>query len=461
MSLVVFSGHYGEEQCVGLPVRHPSAPLGRFAAMATTPPPVRLDDLARPSYSPEVTEIRAMGAALAEYLPLDASAILAQAGSELAAINPGSDFDTADVGPDGFREPLDVLLAGFGTEAGLSAFGHVSAHTLLVQLAKNRILLANLLAGHPEILDIPIERPIIIVGQPRTGTTHLHNLLAADPALRSLPYWESLQPVPFPGEAGMVPDPRLERGEFGVGFVNAAMPEFRRMHEMTVDHVHEEIQLLAMDYSTMLFESMVKMPSVRDWYLAHDQTPHYAYMKTVLQAMTFLRGGSRWLLKSPQHLEQLPALRAVFPDATVLVTHRDPVPVTISVCTMLCYTQRMSRDEIDLVGMGSYWSERNLTMLRAYQRDRSVLSPDHALDIRFHEFMADDLGTLERIYALADQPYDDAARLAHRSYLASHQRDRFGKVIYEPEQFGLDLPALRREFADYTTQFGLVEEWSA
>ena len=426
--------------------------------MATTPAPIRLDDLASPTFSPEIAEMRAMGVALAEHLPLDAAAILSQAGTELAATKPGTGFDIDNVGPDGFREPLDVLLAGLAGDAGLSAFGHVSAHTMLVQLAKNRILLANLLGRYPEILDIPIERPIIIVGQPRTGTTHLHNLLAADPGLRSLPYWESLQPVPWPAEVGIEPDPRLARCEFGVGFVNAAMPEFRRMHEMTVDHVHEEIQLLAMDYSTMLFESMVPMPSVRDWYIGHDQTPHYAYMKTVLQAMTFLRGGSRWLLKSPQHLEQLAALNAVFPDATVLVTHRDPVPVTISACTMLSYTQRMSRDEVDLVGMGAYWSDRNLTMLRSYQRDRSLLPADRALDIRFHEFMADDVGTLEQIYELAGQPYDQVARDAHRAYLASHQRDRFGKVIYEPDQFGLDLPALRREFADYTAQFGVTEE---
>ncbi len=424
-------------------------------------PPVRLDDLAEPGYSPEIAEMRALGAALAEHLPLDAAAILAQAADELAATDPGPGFDPGDVGPDGFREPLDVLLAGLGDEAGLSPFGHVSAHTLLVQLSKNRILLANLLARHPEILDIPIERPIVILGQPRTGTTHLHNLLAADPALRSLPYWESLQPIPLPTERGVEPDPRLQRGQFGVGFVNAAMPEFRRMHEMTADHVHEEIQLLAMEFSTMLFESMVPMPSVRDWYLAHDQTPHYRYLKTVLQAMTFLRGGRRWLLKSPQHLEQLPALDAVFPDAVVLVTHRDPVPVTVSLCTMLCYTQRMSRDRVDLVATGAYWSDRNLRMLRAYQRDRDILPAGRSLDIRFHEFMGDDLGTLERIYELADQPYDDVARAAHRRYIATHPRDRYGKVIYEPERFGLDLAALRAEFAGYTARFGVVEERAA
>ena len=157
--------------------------------------------------------------------------------------------------------------------------------------------------------------------------------MAADPALRSLPYWESLEPVlpdaerPAAGE----PDPRLARTEMALGLVNALMPLFERMHEMTVEHVHEEIQLLAIDFSSMLFETTAPMPSWRDYYLAHDQTPHYAYLKRVLQVLTWLRGGDRWVLKSPQHIEQFGPLLATFPDATFVVTHRDPIAVTASV----------------------------------------------------------------------------------------------------------------------------------
>jgi hypothetical protein len=411
---------------------------------------VRLDDLASPVFASDVAELMAAGAALAPLLELTEEAILGQATAEL-----GLD----DFGPDTFREPLAVLLAALRDEANLSAMGKVSVHTQLVALAKNRLLLADLLRHHPEIHDVEIVAPIVIVGQPRTGTTHLHNLLSADPALRSLPYWESQQPVPLPAEVGVTPDPRLARCQFGVDFLESAMPYFKRMHEMTVDHVHEEIQLLAMEFSTMLFESMVLVPSYAEWYRAHDQTPHYRYLKTVLQAMTFLRGGRRWVLKSPQHLEQLGPLTTVFPDAIVLVTHRDPVSVTVSVCTMLTYTARLQVDHPDPLAMGAYWSARNRQMLEACLRDRDLVAPERSLDVVFHEFMADDMAIVERIYELADQPHDAAARSAQRAYLRSHQRDRHGKVIYETEPFGIDARALRAAFAPYCERFGVAEEW--
>ena len=109
-----------------------------------------------------------------------------------------------------------------------------------------------------------------------------------------------------------------------LSFLDAAMPYFKRMHEMTVEHTHEEIQLLAIDFSTMLFETTAPMPTWRDHYLARDQRPSYAYLLRVLKVLQWLRGGTRWVLKSPQHLEQFPALVDTFPDATFVVTHRDP-----------------------------------------------------------------------------------------------------------------------------------------
>ena len=166
-------------------------------------------------------------------------------------------------------------------------------------------MLTDLLRRHPEIHDIELEPPIIVAGLPRTGTTHLHNLMAADPAFRTLPYWESIEPYPLPPSAALDPDPRRARTDAAVEFMNRAMPHFERMHEMTTDHVHEEIQLLAVDFSTMLFETIAHVPAWVDYYRAHDQTPHYRYLRTVLQALQHERGGGRWVLKSPQHLEQL------------------------------------------------------------------------------------------------------------------------------------------------------------
>ena len=301
------------------------------------PAPVRIDDYANPRFSPEVQAIHEAVAPMAAELRLEAGPMLEQARAETGL----------DVGLDdpGFRERLDVLLSGLREEAGLSPFGVLSDHTVVLGLLRTRQLIQDLLDHHPEILDIPITAPIVIVGLPRTGTSHLHNLISADPALRSLPYWEALEPVlpagvqPAPG----APDPRFASTQVGLDLIDAAAPLFERMHEMTVDQVHEEIQLLAIDFSSMLFETMALMPTWRDYYLGHDQTPHYEYLKHVLQVLTWLRGGERWVLKSPQHCEQIRPLLNVFPDATFVVTHRDPVSVTASVVTMLTYAARHER----------------------------------------------------------------------------------------------------------------------
>jgi hypothetical protein len=339
--------------------------------------------------------------------------------------------------------------------------GRVSAASQLTQLLTNRLLLADLLARHPEIHDLEVRQPIVIAGLPRTGTTHLHNLISADPALRSLPYWESVQPVPLPGEAalaGTPDDPRLARTEGALSVLDVVMPHFKRMHEMTTWHVHEEIQLLAIDVSTMLFETMAPMPSWREYYLAHDQRPHYEYLKTVLKACQFLRGGERWILKSPQHLEQFGPLVDTFPDATVLVTHRDPVSVMVSMATMIAYSARTSLDPVDPQAIAAYWADRLETMLNAALRDRDLLPADASMDIRFDQFMADDMGTVRRIYELAGQPLPPSSEAAIADYVAGHQRDRHGKVVYEPEALGLDVGARRTAMRAYTDRFGIPEE---
>ena len=415
------------------------------------PAPVRIDDLAHPRFSPETAEILTAMAAMADGMQLEPDALM-----DAAVAKTG----LSDFGDDGFREPLDVLCTAFRTEAGLSATGIVTNHTLLVQLLKNRLLIQDLLRRHPEIHDVRIEAPIIVCGLPRTGTTHLHNLMAADPALRSLPYWESLEPVladgerPGPGE----PDPRIARTEVALDFINTAMPYFKRMHEMTVDHVHEEIQLLAIDFSTMLFETTSAMPSWRDYYLTHDQTPHYEYLRTVLKALQWLRGGERWVLKSPQHLEQFPVLRETFPDATFVVTHRDPVSVTTSVATMITYTARLSHEVVDPNRIGGFWADRIERMLQACVDHRDALPADQSIDVHFDEFMADDVAMVERIYDLAGQPMTDSARAAMQAFMDGHPRGKFGGIVYDLADFGLD-PAERREaLRFYTDRFGVTEE---
>jgi len=416
------------------------------------PAAIRIDDLAMPSFPAHIAEVRAAMAGMAALLPLEAEALLAAARTET-----GLD----DFGDDGFVERLRVLVHALLSEGRLSAVGRVMAHGQLLQLLRNRLELEALIAQDPEIERLEVWSPIVIVGLPRTGTTHLHNLLAADPALRSLPYWESLEPVllaherPAPGE----PDPRRARCDQALWFVNESLPHFVRMHEMTTDHVHEEIQLLAADLSTMLFETMGVLPSWRDTYKARDQTPSYRYLRRTLQALQFQRGGTRWVLKSPQHLEQVGPLMAAFPDAVAVFTHRDPASVVASYVTMAAYTARMNLEPpIDLHAIGRYWRDRIVDLFRACVRDRHLVPPDRSMDVRFDEFMKNDLAVVRRIYALAGQRVTPDAEAAWSRFMAAHPRGAHGTVEYDLVQFGLSADEIREACRFYVERFGVAIE---
>jgi hypothetical protein len=230
------------------------------------------------------------------------------------------------------------------------------------------------------------------------------------------------------------------------------------MHEMTVEARHEEIQLLALEFSTMLFESMYVVPSYRDWYRRSDQTAAYRYLKRMLQVLQWLRGPRRWVLKSPQHLEQIGPLLAVFPDAFVVFTHRDPVRVTASFCTMGAYGLRMQNEGIDVHAAGRYWAARIEDLLRAAVESRDRIPPGQGMDVRFHEFMADDLAMAERVLDFAGEPRTAEARREIDRYLAGHRRGRLGTIDYRLEDFGLDPAERRAALRFYQERFGVPDE---
>ncbi len=367
----------------------------------------------------------------------------------------------SDFGPDDFVERLHVWCQSTDEDAGLGPMGRMRFYNDMVRYAANRLRFHELLKRHPEILDVEIKRPIIIAGLPRSGTTHLVNLIAADSRLRSLPYWESLEPIPDLA-MGPVPkerDPRYLKCASEHQMLAQIAPLLRNMHDLAPDHVHEEIEVGALDFSTYLPEWNAMTPRWRDYYYAHDQRPHYAYLKNVLKALQWLRGPDRWILKSPQHMEQLGPLIETFPDATVAITHRDPVSVVASAITMLTYGDRMRRTKVDPPAVASYWADRVEHLLRACVRDRALL-PDHqSIDVVFHEFMADDVAVVERIYARAGLPMTSAARASLDAYMAHNPRGKHGRIIYDLEgDFGVDPEAMRERFRFYYERFPIEVE---
>ncbi|MCV7366134.1 sulfotransferase [Mycolicibacterium duvalii] len=408
----------------------------------TRPAAIRFTDLADPVYPPAAQPIREALAAYGQTLELSPAALLTAAGERTGL---------SDWGDDGFRERLDVLCAALRDEAGLSDAGTAVVFEQLVGNLVNRLRLEALISARPEILDVPVDRPIIICGLPRTGTTHLHNLIAADPGLRYLPYWESLEPFPAPDETD--DQPRRDRCAAGLDLIDTTMPHFKRMHEMTVDHAHEEIQLLANDISGMLFETTYRVPSFAAHYKTHDQRPSYAYLKRSLQALQWLRGGTRWILKSPQHLEQFPVLAETFPDATFVVTHRDPAEVTRSMVTMIAYGARMASLRPDPAAVGRYWLDRVADLFNGCVRDREVLPAGQSVDVRFDDFMADEQATLAHIYEVAGQPFGAHTRDAMARFRRDHPRGRHGGVEYRMSDIGLDPDEVAERLSAYRARF--------
>lgn len=355
-----------------------------------------------------------------------------------------------DFGPDDFRERLDLWLREPAEDPDRVGLAQLSLFGNMVRYASNRLKVHDLLTRHPEIRDIPIERPLIVVGLPRSGTTNLVNLLGADQRFRSMPLWESYEPVPDAREAAGPDgvDPRWTRCDQAWQGMKMIVPHVAAMHPMEPDHIHEEIELQVSDFSSYNQEWVCRVPRWRDHYLTHDQTAHYEYMKTGLQILQWYRPRDRWVLKSPQHLEQLGPLLSVFPDATIVVTHRDPVAVVQSTATMMAYSARMAYRHTMPGWYATYWTDRIVRLLDASVRDRQLLPADRTVDVYFHEYMADEMGTLARIYDVAGMEFTPEARAQVAAHQAAHPRGKEGRVVYD----------VRRDFdrtpEDIRTPFG-------
>jgi hypothetical protein len=411
---------------------------------------IRISDLA----APVLNDVQRMGL---EYGESQHTELTVDAVCEAAVTRTGLD----DFGPDDFRARLGVQLAEMDADDERTGLGRMLMFGDCTRYAANRLLIHDLLARHPEILEIPIERPLIVVGLPRSGTTHLVNLLAADTRFRSMPLWESYEPVPDPREPGADAhglvdgvDPRWTRCEESWQAMKAGAPFIAAMHPMEPDHVHEENELMAPDFSNYNLEWVARAPQWRDYYLAHDQTPHYAYMKTVLQILQWYRPRERWVLKSPQHLENLGPLLTTFPDATIVVTHRDPVAVVQSTITMLTYGARTAYRTTKPEWYRDYWTDRIGRLLDASLRDRGLLPAERTIDVLFHEYMADEMGTLQRVYDCAGIGLTDSARAEIEAYREAHPRGKEGRVVYDLRgDFSVTPEEVRHRFGAYLDRF--------
>jgi len=363
-------------------------------------------------------------------------------------------------GPDDFRERLAFILAEYDKVTDLSSFGRLRAWREEVRYAANRLCLIDLIERHPEIDDIVIDRPIIVAGMPRSGTSHTVNVLSADRRLRSMPLWESLEPIPWPAEAATGQDLRRQRCHDGMWGTMARMqPYLSLMHDMGPDYVHEDAELLGLDFGCFYPEFKAYLRSWQDRLFTEDQTARHTFAKQAFKAMTWLRGPNRWVSKSPSHMESLGALNRVYPDASFVVLHRDPVAVLQSIMVMMAYNDRLRRTRVDVAEVREFWTDRMERALRAMIAQREELPANRLTDVLFHEYMADSMRTLRDIYSRADLSLSGPELDDITDYVESHPRGLHGKLVYDPiGDFDLDVGAVRERFQFYYDRFPVRQE---
>ncbi len=406
---------------------------------------IRIDDLAEPV----LDDVQRAALAYGESVHTDLSV-----GAVLERATGATGLD--DFGPDDFHERLALWLSEMDEDDDAVGLARLVLSANAVRYATNRLRIVDLLTRHPEIHDVSIERPVIVMGLPRSGTTNLVNLLGADQRFRSMPLWEGYEPVPDPvGHAGTDGvDPRWTRCHDMWEAMRATVPHVAAMHPMDPDHIHEEIELQLPDFASYNQEWVCRAPRWRDYHLAHDQTPHYRYMRTGLQILQWLRPRQRWVLKSPQHLEQIGPLLSVFPDATVVVTHRDPVAVVQSTATMLAYSARMAYRHTVPEWYVGYWTDRIRRLLASSVRDRHLLPAGRTVDVYFDRYMADEPGTLQHIYDVAGLDFTPEARRQVDAHRRAHPRGGSGRVAYDLRRdFSVTPDEVRATFGFYFDRF--------
>ena len=410
---------------------------------------VRIEDLAAPQRGPEEQAIYDM--ALRMHVDLDPDALVARARAET-----GLDR----LGGTGVVDRLRRHLAAVDADTGLSGLGRHLVRDRTLGLLRARLRYEDFVGRHPEALEVELEPPVIVVGLPRSGTTHLVNLLAADSRFRSMPWWEVREPTPVrgdgPGRDGV--DPRFTRCHAEWETTRSVAPLTALMHDRPPWSIEEDCELVDLDVCSYTLEWHARVPAWRDFYFELEQRDHYRFLRQQLQVLSYLRGPNRWVLKTPQHLEQLGALLDAFPDATIAFTLRDPVAVLQSAITMLAYGDRMRRVEVDAPGLAEYWVDRVERLLRAAVRDAHLISVDQRVDVEFGEFIQDDLAMAAKILQTAGMELTDRARAELEGYVAGNPRGKDGRVVYDLRRdFGLDPDDLYQRFEFYFDAFPQID----
>ena len=362
---------------------------------------------------------------------------------------------SGDFGDDGFRKGLAVFLHAAEREADLSTLGRISCRKTLLRYLENRLRLQAYRSAHPEVADEVIERPIFIIGLPRTGTSILFNLLAQDPAHRAPLSWEVEWPVPPPEPETYDSDPRIKDAEKLFGDLDRVIPTLPAIHEFGALLPQECVPINSHEFLSVQFHITYHVPSYQAWFEQQSLLPSYAFHKRFLKHLQSKYMKDRWVLKSPAHLFAIDEVLETYPDALFIHTHRDPARVMPSLASLFYALRGMTSDSVDPVRIGrdvmDMWS---LALHRAFEaRRRHSDKPDQFFDAHFEDTLEDPVDLLRRAYVHFGLEFTDTTRDRMAAFFAANPRGSRGVHRYVREDFGLELDEIRERFSDYCGAF--------
>jgi hypothetical protein len=356
-----------------------------------------------------------------------------------------------------FREGLGLLLAGANKlnypEVGLQRLRGAVASALATRLKTTAYL-----EQRPELIKRPIERPVFVFGIPRTGTTLLSNLLAADPGRRSPLTWEIDDPVPPPTTATLYNDPRaLARLEQERKLI-AARPDVGKYYRSSATYPNECMFFIQSDFKALIWEGRGKLPNYRDW-LFHDAdlTSTYQYHKRFLQLLQADAPGV-WNLKQPSHGLWLETLLKIYPDARLVWAHRDPLTATGSFCSLMRMGHSAFGLQPDIAWLGENYPWQAVEHANRIMNSREKLGHDRIIDVHYADLMRDPIPTMRKLYRSLGDDFTAEAEAGMRAWVADNPQGKFGKHEYALAQFGLTPDNVRSMFERYLSQYHIEAE---
>ena len=381
--------------------------------------------------------------------------LLAQRASERTGLD--------DFGDPTWQEGLSILVDSLDRSDDILDSGRAYLHDGYVDALANRLRVVDHLKHAPELRSEPIERPLVILGMPRTGTTVASYLLDQDPNRRSLLNWEAGDSVPPATTATLRTDPRCLAKKAQLDALAAQLEAAGQgmPHWEDADGPTECIFVQNQDFKALLWDAAMPDPTYYRWLLSVDMTSAYEYERSVLQILQSRAPGT-WSLKMPSHAVHIEALLAQFPDARLVWAHRDPYRATASLCSVWVAAKRMVMgDALELESLGQYATEQMRAHVERPLRTRERIGADRFFDLHYAEVMRDPIGQMRSLYEWAGDDFTPELEHSMERWLAANPQDRFGPRPYSFDEFGLDRPELDGVFDEYLSTFDVELEWDA